>query len=44
MRDPSGGQLGRDVHRGYIYFDSGDCNSHVARLGGGLQPISYWTR
>ena len=33
MRDPAGGQLGRDVYRGYGCFDSGDCNNLVARLG-----------
>jgi hypothetical protein len=31
MPNPSGGQLGRDVHRGYRCFNIGDCNSHVAK-------------
>eukprot|EP00961_Rhodomonas_salina_P113788 1530209-Rhodomonas_salina.1 len=26
MPDPSGGRLGRDVHRGYRCFNSGDCS------------------
>jgi hypothetical protein len=28
---PTGGQLGRDVHRSYICFKCGDCISHIAR-------------
>jgi hypothetical protein len=38
MPNPSGGRLGRDVHRSYMYFNSGDCSSLVAR------PRRYWAR
>jgi hypothetical protein len=31
MSDPSGGPFGRDVHRSYMCFNSGDCNSYVGR-------------
>jgi hypothetical protein len=31
MYDPSNGQLGRDVHRSYICFVSGNCSSPLAR-------------
>jgi hypothetical protein len=44
MPDPSGGELGRDVHRGYKCFDSGDCNNYLQDQGGGLQLVSYLAR
>jgi hypothetical protein len=44
MPYPFGGELGRDVHRGYKYFDNGDCNNHVARPRRRSSIILFWAR
>jgi hypothetical protein len=44
MNDPSRGQLGRDVHRGYQCFDSGNCGSHAARPRRRSSTTSYSAR
>jgi hypothetical protein len=42
-RHPSGGQLGRDVHRSYRCFDSGIAAVMLQDQGGGLELVSYRT-
>jgi hypothetical protein len=44
MPDPSGGRLGRDVHRGSDALTLGIAAFLLQDQGGGLQPVSYWAR
>jgi hypothetical protein len=44
MSNPSGGQLGRDVHRGFKCLTIGVATVMWPNQGGSLQLVSYWTR